>query len=256
MAPKRARDDSSAIDGSSKLKKAKRGFRVGPDNLPDGAWRRKVTKIKKDLITKAKVKKEYAKIKAEHQKQATTTPALDPITTSENDDADAARDQIHPERQAMLDSSSSSRPNPESKPQPTTDNYMNNNTSTSSNKTQLPPPSQHQQQPQQQPEAEAAEDEPPRLHPHPHRRENHQRQPNGYFSKELAAAERAKQAAADRRAEAERREQERQRRIADRDRYRRAMDKAKAPGRDGRPRVGRESKLLLERVRRVMGESS
>lgn len=275
MAPKRARDDSPAIDGSDKPKKAKRGFRVGPDNLPDGAWRRKgiyalpvapicfqttelinplcpVTKIKKDLITKAKVKKKYAKIKAEHQKQVTTTPAPDPITAGDNADVDAARDQIHPERQAMLDSSSSSRPNPEPKPQPTTANNTNNNAGTSSGTTQLPPPSQHQQQ---QPE-EANDEEPQRLQPHPHRRKNHQRPPNGYFSKELAAAERAKQAAADRRAEAERREKERQRRIADRERYRRAMDKAKAPGRDGRPRVGRESKLLLERVRRVMGDSS
>ena len=38
--------------------KKRKGFRVGPENLPDGAWRRKNTKIKHELIHKAKLKKE------------------------------------------------------------------------------------------------------------------------------------------------------------------------------------------------------
>merc|ERR1712093_684422 len=48
-----------AEDGASepKPKKHRPGFKVGPDNLPDGVHRRKVIKIKKDLIQKAKIKK-------------------------------------------------------------------------------------------------------------------------------------------------------------------------------------------------------
>ncbi|KFX93026.1 hypothetical protein O988_07033, partial [Pseudogymnoascus sp. VKM F-3808] len=61
MAPKRDREDDAQVP---QVKKVRGGFKVGPDNLPDGTWRRKVIKIKKDLIHNAKVKKSYAKVKA------------------------------------------------------------------------------------------------------------------------------------------------------------------------------------------------
>ncbi|KAJ3479258.1 hypothetical protein NLG97_g8364 [Lecanicillium saksenae] len=64
MAPKPGKKPSGE---STAVKQHRKGFRVGPDNLPDGAWKRKVTKIKKDLIHKAKVKKAYAKIKEREQ---------------------------------------------------------------------------------------------------------------------------------------------------------------------------------------------
>ncbi|KAK3294756.1 uncharacterized protein B0H64DRAFT_443802 [Chaetomium fimeti] len=251
MPAKRPRDEdavhgagpSSTTDETRKPKKAKHGFRVGPENLPDGAWRRKVTKIKKDLITKAKVKKQYAKIKAEHQKQAPApapedhTQAEDGTepTTHPNQEEDGTEPppvQIHPERQAMLDAPTS-RPKPghqhqhqqQQQQQPTTETDPSSPT--------------HQQQQQQQPH----DQKPPRRKAH---------RPD-YYTKELAAAERAKQQAAERAAEAAAREQERQRRVAERERYRKAMAKAKTPGRDGRVKIGRESKLLLERVQRVVG---
>lgn len=68
-AAKRPRED----EAKSSAKKIKKGFQIGPANLPDGTHRRKVQKIKKDLIHKAKVKKEYAKLKA-RQETETTTP--------------------------------------------------------------------------------------------------------------------------------------------------------------------------------------
>ena len=77
------------------------GFSIGPKNLPDGVHkrkgviasnvlskltdRRKVQKIKENMIRKAKIKKDYAKIKARED------PALPPAST-----------ELHPERQAML----------------------------------------------------------------------------------------------------------------------------------------------------------
>ena len=41
---------------------------------------------------------------------------------------------------------------------------------------------------------------------------------------------------------------------ADRDRVRRAVARAKRPGPDGRAKLGRESNVLLDKVRRMMGE--
>ncbi len=181
-----------------------------------------VTKIKKELITKAKVKKQYAKIKAEHQKQATA-----PSTTAEhhpdpdNDESAPAPVAIHPERQAMLDSSSRPRSSP------------------------------------QQQATDAPDGDP--TAPQPQGQEGRPRRPRkqrpDYYNKELAAAEKAKKKAEEREAEFTRRQEERQRAIADRERYRKAMAKAKEPGRDGKRKVGRESKLLLDRVKKMMGES-
>ncbi|EAQ88001.1 hypothetical protein CHGG_04620 [Chaetomium globosum CBS 148.51] len=254
MPSKRPRDEDAAVaavapptaDDTRKLKKAKHGFRVGPENLPDGAWRRKVTKIKKDLITKAKVKKQYAKIKAEHQKQASAPtpedhtknnaePTIHPDQEGE-DSTEPAPAQIHPERQAMLDAPSS---------------------------LSKPPAQRQQRQRQQQQHQPTDETEADPAQPHsqtdqpdnPRQKRKHRHHKPDYYTKELATAERAKQAAAERAAEAARREQERQRRVADRERYRRAMAKAKTPGRDGRVKIGRESRLLLERVQRVVGKS-
>ncbi|KAK4103577.1 hypothetical protein N658DRAFT_514404 [Parathielavia hyrcaniae] len=238
MPSKRPRDDNARpdADDANKSKKAKQGFRVGPENLPDGPWRRKVTKIKKELITKAKVKKQYAKMKAELQNQAaaTTTPTDDDHhhhdeanthTEPQNDDQTAPNPrQIHPERQALLDPPT----NPEPQPTPTTD----------------PSPANEQDQPQQQPQSQPHSSGP--------RRPRKPRRPD-YYTKDLAAAERAKQEAEQRAAELARRERERQQRVAERERYRRAMAKAKTPGRDGKLKVGRESNILLERVKRIMG---
>ncbi|KKF96626.1 hypothetical protein CFO_g1024 [Ceratocystis platani] len=63
--PKVSSSKNPAVIGGAGVKKAKHGFRVGPQNLPDGPWKRKLEKAKKNLIHKAKVKKQYAKIKAQ-----------------------------------------------------------------------------------------------------------------------------------------------------------------------------------------------
>ncbi|KAK3306978.1 uncharacterized protein B0T15DRAFT_528775 [Chaetomium strumarium] len=252
MCAKRARDEdaiseagtSPAPEDTRKPKKAKHGFRVGPENLPDGPWRRKVTKIKKELITKAKVKKQYAKIKAEHQKQATASTTTQTVTeenTKAEDSAGAparsepqqqehdfpppAPAQIHPYRQAMLGSASqpSKLDNEESQPK--------------------------------QPDQQVSGEDTAGARPERRQQRRHPRkQRPDYFARELAAAERAKKQAEERAAELARREQERQQRIAERERYRKMMAKAKTPGKDGKRKIGREGKVLLERVKKVMGE--
>jgi len=99
----------------------KKGFSVGPANLPDGVYKRKVTKIKETLIHKAKVRKQYSKT------LSSANPATDPnvlraqklfeeaeqerlqrhakTTESESKAAEAEIEPVgvHPDRQAILD---------------------------------------------------------------------------------------------------------------------------------------------------------
>ncbi|KAI0186033.1 hypothetical protein EV127DRAFT_439939 [Xylaria flabelliformis] len=238
-------------------KKHRKGFRVGPENLPDGAWRRKVDRIKKDLIHKAKVKKAYKKIKTTElaTSSATSKPAptnIDPssvtiVNTDAGDDGDDSADhdkggdnisdrededreggseppspQIHPQRQAMLDDDDDD--GLENAPRETTKDNDDDD--------------------------KPAEDE-----QRQRRREhsNRQKRKPGYFDKALTVAERKKAEAAERAAEQARREAERQRKTEEREHFRRAMAKARKPGRDGQRRLGRESGILLEKVKKMVG---
>lgn len=86
-------------------------------------------------------------------------------------------------------------------------------------------------------------------------RQKGQRRPRpGYFDKEqeFAAAKKEEQEA--RRMEFERREKERTEKTEERERFRRAMGKARTGGRNGQRKLGRESNVLLEKVKRMVGE--
>lgn len=74
----------------------------------------------------------------------------------------------------------------------------------------------------------------------------------GYYDKQLALAD-ERQAEADRRAqEREARTAQRNARLAERDKFKRAM--AKTVGRDGRKKLGRESGILLDKVKRMLAD--
>ena len=158
-------------------------------------------KIKKDLIHKAKVKKSYAKLKAREPEAPipsyiTSTPS--PPSTAE------PSQELHPERQAMLD-----KPR---EPTPPLNSFK-----------QCSP------------------------------RERKSRRP-GYFEKEQAYAEQKRAEAEVRRIEFERRDKERKQKIEERERFRKAMAKARSGGRNGQRKLGKESQVLLERVKRMVGE--
>ncbi|KIW24891.1 uncharacterized protein PV07_10575 [Cladophialophora immunda] len=101
MSVKRARDDSSA-GAKQPDKKKRKGFSVGPANLPDGTYRRKTQKIKNDLIQKAKVKRAYAKVKAQEEaaRIAQNTESGPNDLPPENAPVSL---ELHPDRQAMLE---------------------------------------------------------------------------------------------------------------------------------------------------------
>lgn len=282
MSSKRTRDEPTDGDGGERTKKPRHGFRVGPENLPDGPWRRKgtppshptppqvnptnpppVTKIKHNLITKAKVKKQYAKIKIKAQRADTTTPAL-PIPADEleatttttpdapNPDAPTPPPQVHPARQAILndDATATSRPAREPRgPRAPTQKAKDGD---NSNLTELGPRVPTADRPETEDSA-AADGEPSSQSKE--RRPHHRHNRPDYFAKQLAAGEKRKAEVEARIAEAARREAEMARRVAERERQRRAMEKANTPGRDGKRKLGRQGNVLLDQVKRIVERS-
>ncbi|KAI1911533.1 hypothetical protein LOZ58_002020 [Ophidiomyces ophidiicola] len=204
MAPKRPRDDADDVEKS--LQKKRKGFSVGPANLPDGTYRRKVQKIKADLIYKAKVKKSYAKLKAQESLIPQTKSVYDAEPTPEASQktlrevsAPEASLELHPDRQAMLDSPEEDKSAVLQKDQRT-------------------------------------------LRERPPRRE---RRPKPMpFTKEMRVAELRKK------------ELEAKRRLREaKEKERHAMIKAKRPDQFGKQRLGRQSKVLLEKVKRIVTEN-
>ncbi|KAB5576445.1 hypothetical protein GE09DRAFT_1095752 [Coniochaeta sp. 2T2.1] len=235
------------------------GFRVpAPANLPDGPWRRKAVKIKQELIVKSKIKKEYAKVKAkvaEAQPSSTARPKKDIFAAAGEDEEgrdkaeydagqsapaggkDVAEGEdgetgelegekekkevplppaLHPDRIAMLDG-----PDPSSLAEDV-NGFLSR--------------------------PEAAMDS------RQNRDRRRQQRKPGYFEKELAEAERKKAEAEARAAERERREKEREKAIKERERHRRIMAKARSGGRDGKRKLGKESIVMLDRVKRLVGQ--
>ncbi|KAF4973855.1 hypothetical protein FZEAL_9201 [Fusarium zealandicum] len=210
-----AKQQGEAEGAASEAKKPKHGFRVGPENLPDGPWRRKVTKVKKELIHKAKVKKAYAKIKAREQQstQETVKPS-EPVQDEapvEGTDGEANQEkqpedegeQMHPTRHLMLADEAKAEEN--SVGEPTNDGNRR--------RTRRP----------------------------------------GYYEKQLQKADEKREEAEMRQREYQRRCEEREQKIADRQRFKKAM--AKTSDRDGKKKLGRESALLLDRVKRMVSDS-
>ncbi|KAL8720753.1 MAG: hypothetical protein Q9225_002419 [Loekoesia sp. 1 TL-2023] len=206
MAVKRKHDAAeSANDRSTEpVKKAKRGFSVGPANLPDGTYRRKAKKIKDSLVRKAKVKKSYSKIK---EKEPTILPKYYADQSAPDTEQAPASMELHPARQAML----------------------------------------------KEPEIKHIQDDHGSSH-HDVRSKKPRKPKPIPFEKEARLAQQRKEEQKQKREAAERARAERQRKIEERERFRRAMAKARTGGKNGQRKLGRESKVLLERVRNLVAE--
>lgn len=155
-----------------------------------------MTKIKKDLIHKAKVKKAYKKIREKE---------FGDSEKHQDKEQDDDAEQMHPTRQLMIKDE---------------DKAQEGVTPTGKD-----------------------------MEGDGHRRRT--RRP-GYYDKQLAKADQRSKEAEERQQEWERRQAERAERMAEREKYKRAM--AKTVGRDGKKKLGRESHLLLDKVKRIMGE--
>ncbi|KAL9943511.1 hypothetical protein D7B24_004737 [Verticillium nonalfalfae] len=276
MAPqKRTRDDTEDAASSAPQKKHRKGFKVGPDNLPDGPWKRQLTKKKERLIANAKVKKAYAKIKkrelaatapskplpAQHENAAPppppSPPAGEPSASSTSPD-DAATSSGSPSQSAPEPAASAPSAPPAAATPDEDHAFHPDRQAMLDNDGEAPNPNEIRIKPAAAATAPGADDATEAetsgvrgkgAYFNPKRRGHKP----GYYEKQLAQAETRRAEVAARTAEVERRTQERERKVADRERYRRAMAKARRGGENGQRKLGRESNLLLEKVRRMTG---
>ncbi|KAI5240050.1 hypothetical protein E4T43_06397 [Aureobasidium subglaciale] len=218
---KRPRDEVSTDRAARKHKKS---FDVGPRNLPDGTHRRKTIQIKRNLIEKAKLKKEYAKQKAQAgddvlpKRPATYAPSED--EAQESPQEEQVEEQVKETvKEVKAPRKSKSKPKAKSpSPEPVIE---------------APAP---------------AEPEDSNLDGIHHSR----RQKIIPFAKEHRAAQRQKREIEERRAAYERSQVERAEKIEEREKFRKAMAKARSGGKNGQRKLGRESNVLLDRVKRLM----
>lgn len=89
--------------------------------------------------------------------------------------------------------------------------------------------------------------------PNPRTRPYAKRPKPAPFEKEAREAQHKKAEAEKRREEIEAAREERERKLEERERSRKAMAKARTGGKNGQRKLGRESQVLLERVRRAVG---
>ena len=88
---------------------------------------------------------------------------------------------------------------------------------------------------------------------HPSRRHNiHRRPKSNPYKKEIDFAEKQRLEKASRLEAAEKQKIQRQMKLEERERFRNAMAKARQPGPNGQRRLGRESKVLLEKVKSIV----
>ena len=97
---------------------------------------------------------------------------------------------------------------------------------------------------------QASRDVPLRSTPDYPRAPRQRRPKSDPFEKEARLAEKRKAEAVARRKVIEDAEKQRQQKVEERERFRRAMAKARTGGKNGQRKLGRESKVLLEKVQR------
>lgn len=277
MAPKRpheALDPSSETAAAQPDAKKRKGFRVGPDNLPDGAWRRRNTKIKEQLIHKAKVKKAYRKVKAEQQ-QEQQQQQIHPDRLLQIDDEESVA-AARGDGADVGDGATSLLPGQKEKKQRQRQQRQPRHPATGANGEAPAAEGTREEwrqerllkQQQKEADAEAARQAAPEGEGDRdragERRKTHRRPE--YYEKALEEGSQKKAEAEARVVEHKQREEERQRRQADREKMRRAMLKARGvrPGagraknqqlqrQQGPRKLGRESYVLLEKVKRLVG---
>ncbi|PSK60318.1 hypothetical protein B9Z65_468 [Elsinoe australis] len=225
-----------ATDSSDRpAKKTKKPFSVGPANLPDGQWKRRNQRIKRSLIDKAKLRKDYTKLKAQQteepaparelryyeeadaEAEAAAAAAAKATSEEDGDEVEEAADKAH-----------ENKPEPSNAPHPDRQILMDR------------------------------EPSPPRLPERNGRRdggfERRETRPRAVpFAREAREAAQRKKEAEERNEARERAMREREQKMEERERFRRAMAKARTGGKTGQRKLGRESGVLLEKVKRIMG---
>ncbi|KAK5729050.1 hypothetical protein LTR15_002191 [Elasticomyces elasticus] len=222
MSEKRKREDGAPVHDyrPGNKKKQKTGFRVGPATLPDGTYKRKTQKIKDSLIQRAKIKKDYEKLKKHGEVQAKPERIPQPASMQVEqpseveekveekiEEVEEPTNEPHPDRQTLIEREAED-------PAPVKAEVISE---------PFAPPRRRERKPKPLP-----------------------------FKREHEKAQREKAEAEERRQAREAAEKERQSKIEERERFRRAMAKARSGGVNGQRKLGRESKVLLEKVQKMV----
>lgn len=250
------------------------GFKIGPAHLPEGQYKRRIQHIKQDLISKAKARKEYAKVKRvgdggmrslneERQVGGDNEGDVEEVhrgndVAQQGSEDGAAGEHGADSRQGERKREDRTTSGANVYSDPRLRDLQDIIEKPKRRKTQPPPNAMTPSDPT--PEAPPPTEPVPSPAPQP--RDGHSDQSNIHPDRRLKvtryhgaiqAAERRKAEIEAKRAQRAENERQREEKLARRDRERKLMDRAKRPGADGRPKLGRESKVLLERVRRAVG---
>lgn len=248
MADRRQRTNVPKGAKPEGVKKQRKGISVGRA-LPDGPQRRKgisyyysntltrkltilvVQQVKREMIEKAKLKKQYAKLRGSNNgntygHESSDIPHLGDSRVSPDPMGDD--------------------PPPQEKLEDVSEVEWSDEDEEEKNVTKQTPAQRPNRSSQQELEKlEKNNQTPPDRHrkpkPHP-------------FQKEENEATRRKRETEERREARERANRERIQKLDERDRFRKAMAKARTGGKNGQRKLGRESQVLLERVQRMVGQ--
>lgn len=160
-------------------------------------------KIKADLIGKAKIWKDYEKLKkrGEVSEKDESIPIPASMAAEIEQEKEESTVAPHPDRQVLMDK-------------------------------------------EEEPEQERSQ-----------RKPRERRKKEAPFRKEHEQALQRKAEAEERRKAREEAQRQREQKIADREKFRKAMAKARTGGKNGQRKLGRESQPLLEKVKRMMSET-
>lgn len=191
-----------------------------------------VTQIKQTLIHKAKVKKAYAKVKARELNPDSSKPrtiAAGSHVTSDVEESDLGQSKGGPGCD---------------------DQDGDDDAHTQEARSQDMHPARHLML-QDEEKAQAGAESADGVQTSSDGRRRRSRRP-GYYDKQLKKADQKRAEAEQRALEMQRRREEREKKLAERDRFRKAMAKTRGP--DGRKKLGRESTLLLDKVKKLVAE--
>lgn len=202
-------------------------------------------KIKRDLVQKAKVKRKYAKIR----KQELGTPSTKSTTYASRGESEPGQEASTPQQPTIEKDNRINERHKKIGGRETISNEESLDDETLEREA-LEPNVDTTATPPQANDVNTVDDN----YIHPDRKRLKRAKPDPYRKEIMLAETRRMERDVARKAK-EAAIQERQRKREERDRWRKAMAKARKPGKNGQRRLGRESSILLEKVQRLVGQT-
>lgn len=209
-------------------------------------------KIKKDLIHKSKIRKEYRKLKQRQEQEDKPEQDATGTVRSGSEEVDAAEDGPTDSQAMSKQIEGADRQSQEVDDDHPRASRTSSMVARASERESAPRAgAEHDAETGARPSAAPVSTTDDQSNIHPSRRSK--LIPNAPFARALSQAAQRKREQEARQAAREESMRQRAAALEQRERFRRAMAKARKPGVNGQRRLGRESGILLEKVRRVVG---